>query len=99
EAGRATSAALSFFNLITIGDFKESFINRAIGANNLVYKLSGSLKDKIKCLVLIGTSVPSLTPFKDNLISIGQSLLAITIETEKTVERFSRDKLRLDNTG
>jgi len=49
--------------------------------------------------VSIGTGVPSLTPFKDDLIGIGQSLLAIATETEKTAERFSRDKSRLDDTG
>jgi len=59
----------------------------------------GSLEDKIKCLVSIGTGVPSLTPFKDNIIGIGQSLLAIATETKKTAERFSRDKSRLDDTG
>ena len=60
---------------------------------------SGSLKDKIKCLVLVGTEVPSLTPFKGDLISIGQSLLAIATETEKTAEQFSQDKLQLDDAG
>jgi predicted acylesterase/phospholipase RssA len=108
EAGRATSAASSFFDPITIGDFEESFIDGATGANNPVYEvwneaqdvwLSGLLEDKIKCLVSIGTGVPSLTPFKDDIIGIGQSLLAIAIETEKTAERFSRDKSRLDDTG
>ncbi|KAF2184976.1 FabD/lysophospholipase-like protein [Zopfia rhizophila CBS 207.26] len=38
EAGRATSAASSFFNPITLGDFEETFVNGAIGANNPVYK-------------------------------------------------------------
>jgi len=108
EAGRATSAASSFFDPITIGDFKESFVDGATGANNPVYEVwseaqdiwpSGSLEDEIKCLVSIGTGVPSLTPFKDDLIGIGQSLLAIATETEKTAERFSRDKSRLDDTG
>ena len=97
----------SFFDPITIGDFEESFVDGAIGANNPVYEVwneaqdiwpSGSLEDKIKCLVSIGTGVPSLTPFKDDLIGIGQSLLAIATETEKTAERFSRDKSRLDDT-
>jgi len=73
------SVALSFFNPIIISDFKKSFINGAIGVNNLVYEvwneaqdiwLSGLLKDKIKYLVLIRTSVLLLMPFKDNLISI-----------------------------
>ena len=106
EAGRATSAASSFFDPITIGDFEESFIDGATGANNPVYEVwneaqdiwpSGSLEDKIKCLVSIGTGVPSLTPFKDDIISISRSLLAIATETEKTAERFSRDKSRLDD--
>ena len=108
EAGRATSAASSFFDPITIGDFQEGFVDGATGANNPVYEVwneaqdiwpYGSLEDKIKCLVSIGTGVPSLRPFKGDLISIGESLLAISTETEKTAERFSRDKAGLDNTG
>jgi len=39
EVGRAILVASSFFNPIIIGDFKESFINGAAGANNLVYKV------------------------------------------------------------
>ena len=57
------------------------------------------LKTRLSVLVSIGTGVPSLTPFKDDLIGIGQSLLAIATETEKTAERFSRDKSRPDDTG
>ncbi|XTI85084.1 FabD/lysophospholipase-like protein [Cenococcum geophilum] len=68
----------------------EGLIDGAIGANNLVYKLSGSLKDKVKCLVLIRIGVPLLTPFKDNLDNIRKSLLAITID---------RKILALNNTG
>ncbi|KAF2203800.1 FabD/lysophospholipase-like protein [Delitschia confertaspora ATCC 74209] len=107
-AGRAMSAASFFFDSITIGDFGESFVDGATGANNPVYEVwneaqdiwpSGLLEDKVKCLVSIGTGVPSLTLFKDDLLSIGRSLLAIAIETEKTAERFSRDKSRLDNRG
>jgi len=60
---------------------------------------SGSLEDKTKGLVSIGAGVPSLKPFKDDLIYIGQSLLAFATETEKIVERFSGDKSGLDDTG
>jgi hypothetical protein len=60
---------------------------------------SGSLEDKVKCLVSIGTGVPSLKPFKDDPIGIAQNLLTIATETEKTAERFLRDKSRLDDTG
>ena len=39
------------------------------------------------------------SPFGDNLLDIGQSLLAIATETEKTAERFCRDKSQLDDEG
>ena len=108
EAGRATSAASSFFDPITIGDFGECFVDGATGANNPVYEVwneaqdiwpSGSLEERVQCLVSIGTGMPSLKPFTDDLVGIGQSLLAIATETEKTAERFSRDKSTLDDGG
>lgn len=108
EAGRATSAASSFFDPITIGDFHEGFVDGATGANNPVYEVwneaqdiwpSDSLEASVKCFVSIGTGVPSLKPFTDDLVGIGQTLLAITTETEKTAERFCRDKSGLDDNG
>jgi hypothetical protein len=60
---------------------------------------SSSLEDKTGGLVSIGAGVPSLKPFKDDLICIGQSLLAFATETEKIAERFSGDKSGLDDTG
>lgn len=108
EAGRATSAASSFFDPITIGDFGEGFVDGATGANNPVYEVwneaqdmwpLGSLEERVQCLVSIGTGVPSLRPFTDDLVSVGQSLLAIATETEKTAERFNRDKSALDDKG
>ena len=108
EAGRATSAASSFFDPITIGDFHEGFVDGATGANNPVYEVwneaqdmwpSGSFEESVKRFVSIGTGVPSLKPFIDDLISVGQNLLAIATETEKTAERFCRDKSELDNKG
>lgn len=106
EAGRATSAASSFFDPIRIGVFGEGFVDGATGANNPVYEVwneaqyiwpSGSFEESVKCLVSIGTGVPSLKPFPDDLVGIGQSLLAIATETEKTAERFCRDKSGLDD--
>ncbi|KAF2801475.1 uncharacterized protein BDZ99DRAFT_221763 [Mytilinidion resinicola] len=108
EAGRATSAASSFFDPITIGDFNEGFVDGATGANNPVYEVwneaqdiwpSGSLEEKISCFVSIGTGVPSLKPFSKKLVGIPKNLVAIATETEKTAERFCRDKSALDNKG
>ena len=39
EAGRATSAASSFFDPIAIGEFGASFVDGAIGAKNPVYEV------------------------------------------------------------
>lgn len=106
EAGRATSAASSFFDSTTIGDFQEMFVDGATGVNNPVYQVwneardmwpEGSLEDRVQCMVSIGTGIPSLEPFKNDLLSIGPSLLAIATETEKTAEMFCRDKVALDN--
>ncbi|USP73984.1 FabD/lysophospholipase-like protein [Curvularia clavata] len=108
EACRATSAATSFFDSITIGRFSEEFVDGAIGANNPVRQLwdqarlvwgSELLEGRVKCLVSIGTGVPSLKPFKDDVLHIGKTLIAIATETERTAEQFQRDRQELDSTG
>ncbi|KAF2786451.1 FabD/lysophospholipase-like protein [Melanomma pulvis-pyrius CBS 109.77] len=108
EACRATSAASSFFDPIEIGRFKEKFIDGATGANNPVREVWDQaqlvwgpepLEGRVKCLVSIGTGVPSLKPFKDNILQIGKTLVAIATETEETAERFRRERLLLDSTG
>ena len=106
EAARATSAATTFFDPVRIGT-GESFVDGAIGANNPVGQvwtealdLWPSLQSNIKCLVSIGTGVPSQTPFvKDDLASIGKMLVRIATETEATAESFRRDKQDLDADG
>ncbi len=105
EAARATAAASSFFDPITIGTVQEEFVDGATGANNPVFELwseaqdtwpSDSLEEDIKCPVSIGTGLPSLQPFGDSLIEIGQTLKRIATETEQTAERFSRVKAQLE---
>jgi predicted acylesterase/phospholipase RssA len=108
EACRATSAASSFFDPISIGRYKEEFVDGATGANNPVWEIwnqaqliwgSGPLEDRVKCLVSIGTGVPSLKPFQDDVLYIGKTLIKIATETEQTAERFQQDKSLLDSTG
>jgi hypothetical protein len=48
--------------------------------------------------VSIRTGVPSLKPFKDNVLHIGETLVAIATETEWTAERFQRKRPLLDST-
>jgi predicted acylesterase/phospholipase RssA len=109
EACRATSAASSFFDPIAVGRYKEEFIDGATGANNPVREVwdqaqtvwggSEPLEGRVKCLISIGTGVPSLKPFQDDALHIGKALIAIATETEQTAERFQRERPLLDNTG
>jgi hypothetical protein len=108
EACRATSAATSFFDPIAVGRYGEEFVDGATGANNPVHEMWGQaqlvwgpepLESKVKCVVSIGTGVPSLKPLKDDVLHIGETLAAIATETEQTAERFRRERPLLDSTG
>jgi hypothetical protein len=56
------------------------------------------LEGQVKCLVSIGTGIPSLTPFRDNDLYILETLNTKAEETEMTAEMFRREKKLLDNT-
>ncbi|CAN9193253.1 unnamed protein product [Alternaria alternata] len=108
EACRATSAATSFFDPIAVGRYGEQFVDGATGANNPVREVWDQaqlawgpepLEGRVKCVVSIGTGVPSLKAFKDDVFQIGQTLAAIATETEQTAERFRRERGLLDSTG
>jgi predicted acylesterase/phospholipase RssA len=100
QACRATSAASTFFDPISIGMHEEQYLDGATGANNPVRELwtaakdlwpEGHLEDKIKCLVSIGTGQPSLEPFGESLVDVATTLLAIATDTERTAEVFARE--------
>jgi hypothetical protein len=57
------------------------------------------LQEKLACLVSIGTGVPILKSFGDDVVHIGKSLIDLATETEKTAEQFRRDKSVLDDEG
>ena len=56
-------------------------------------------REQSQCLVSIGTGVPSLKPFQDNVFNIHETLAAIVTEIEQTAEKFRRAKPQLDETG
>jgi ankyrin repeat protein len=108
EAVRATSAASSFFDPIKIGPYLEGFVDGATGANNPIAEVCNQAKDlwsldniedDVQCIISIGTGVPSLKPFGEGLTDISAALVAIATETEKTAERFAKDKSRVENDG
>jgi predicted acylesterase/phospholipase RssA len=107
QACRATCAATTFFEPIAIGPFEEEFIDGALGENNPVYSLwnqaqdafGGELRDRLRCLVSIGTGVPALKPVRDDVAGIWATLKDLATETEKTAQQFHRDKSYLDDEG
>ena len=46
------------------------------------------LESNLDCLVSIGTGVPSLKPFRDDVLHIHETLISLATETEHTAERF-----------
>ena len=43
--------------------------------------------------------MPSLKPFRDDVLHIGETLIAIATEMEQTAERFRHERPLLDSTG
>ena len=104
QAARATSAASSFFDPISIGPNHETFIDGAVGENNPIRALwdeakyvwpGGRLEDRVKCVVSIGTGVPSMDAFGTKLWEIAKTLQRIATETERTANNFHRDHMDL----
>jgi hypothetical protein len=98
EAGRATSAASSFFDPIQIGPFQESFVDGATGCNNPVEKVfeealaiwGEGAEKRINCFLSIGTGQPTEKGFGKGLKGIASTLIRISTETEQTATRFAR---------
>ncbi|KAK2736278.1 hypothetical protein FQN57_000808 [Myotisia sp. PD_48] len=110
EAARATSAASSFFDPISISfdGLREDFVDGATGANNPIQEVWGeaseiwdfeTLKYNLNCLVSIGTGISSIEPFKTGLLEIGQTLARISTATEETAESFKRAHPDIDSSG
>jgi len=57
------------------------------------------LQNKLSCLMSIGTGVPTLLPVRDDALGIWATLKDLATETEKTAEKFRRDKSSLDDEG
>jgi predicted acylesterase/phospholipase RssA len=111
EAGRATSAASSFFEPIAVGPLGQEFLDGGTGANNPVRQLwneaadtfchgsSTRLLQNIRTLVSIGTGIPDLNAFGDDPLTIGKTLLDMSTETQTTANEFHRNNSDLDDDG
>lgn len=103
EAARATSAAPSFFDPISIDG--QKFGDGGTGANNPVSILWGEARDYFKprrdpswdlssnlqCLVSIGTGKLLLKEITDAPNELIEALVAITTDTERKANEFRRN--------
>ncbi|KAI1075489.1 hypothetical protein F5B20DRAFT_559891 [Whalleya microplaca] len=96
EAARATSAAATFFDPMIIG--RQAYVDGATGLNNPVEIVVEEARciwpnalPRIQCIVSIGTGVPELKDFGDNLKDILYTLKSIATETEQTHRRFLKN--------
>jgi hypothetical protein len=111
EAGRATSAASTFFEPIAVGSIGQQFLDGGTGANNPVRQLwyeaadtfcngsSTRLMQNIRIVVSIGTGIPDLKDFGDDPLTIGKTLLEMSTETQTTANEFHRNNSDLDDDG
>lgn len=105
EAGRATSAAPSFFDPAKIGPFGETFLDGGAGANNPINELwneaknvwsSESLEAQLRCLISVGTGVPEVTGFGDYPHEMAAAIAAIATDTQRTAQEFHKRNSALD---
>jgi hypothetical protein len=98
EACRATSAATSFFEPITIGPFNQQFSDGATSCNNPVRQVLGEARkiwsntnERTQCLISIGTGVPMMSAFGSGIKSVIETLKGIVTDTEATAEEFKSE--------
>jgi predicted acylesterase/phospholipase RssA len=104
EAARATSAATTFFDPVTIGKYGQSFVDGGAGQNNPIQTAFDEAKTKfptrdIECIVSIGAGRGALTGFGDNLKQVGQTLIDIATDTDNTAALFANTHPEYDKEG
>ena len=95
EACRATSAAATFFDPVSIGPYGEEFIDGATESNNPIERLLEEARRvwedmdaRMGCIVSIGTGQSPLTSWGNNALDVIGTLKHLATETEKTENRF-----------
>jgi predicted acylesterase/phospholipase RssA len=95
EAARATSAASTFFDPITIGPRRQTYVDGALGYNNPIRLLDRESKelwpDSDRIFVSIGTGTSPGTSLGGNVVELTKRIKKIAVETERTHEGFYRD--------
>jgi len=99
DAALATCAATTFFkpkNILSGGVYR-TFLDGGLGENNPINRLwieakqqfgPAPLEDQIRCLLSIGTGKPALSAFGQSLKEVGESIIKIATETQRTANNF-----------
>jgi predicted acylesterase/phospholipase RssA len=107
DAARATSAATTFFEPVTIGRHGRRYIDGGLGANNPVDQVwneaqniwcpdEGDLGGLLKCFVSVGTGNPGTKPIAEGAWTfMSDTLVALATQTETTAELFIQRHKRL----
>jgi hypothetical protein len=96
EAAKATCAATSIFDPVTIGPYGQRFVDGAASSNNPVWKLweeaqqlwKDPIEPQIQCLVSIGTGASAYGSFGETPTELLKTLIELAKETEKTANSF-----------
>ncbi|KAH8174073.1 patatin-like phospholipase domain-containing protein [Sarocladium implicatum] len=108
EACRATSAALTYFPPITIGN--EQFSDGGLRVNNPITEVwrealgawpqltDSELREHVN-IVSIGTGVPNYPNEPTTLWEATKTLKKLALDTESVAEAFAKDKSRLMESG
>lgn len=106
QACRATSAATTFFDPITVSigqpgaQYDETFIDAGLGLNNPVRQVwteagdiwGPTLDQTLGCLLSIGTGRPQLGDFGPGVMDTSARLLSIATETVVTANSFFNER-------
>ncbi|OOG00589.1 hypothetical protein ASPCADRAFT_511550 [Aspergillus carbonarius ITEM 5010] len=106
QAGRACFSTAPLFDPVPIGPSGRRFYNSNTDANNPVREVwieargiwpSGSLDSQIRCMVSIGTGVPSIKRSGKAMFGLLKTSRADSIDTEMDMNKFLREHTELDD--
>jgi predicted acylesterase/phospholipase RssA len=95
EAARATSAASTFFEPISIGPNNQKFVDGSLGCNKPIRLLDRESKElwpeSDRIFISIGTGTAPSAGLHGNIITLAKRIAEIATETEKTHDEFYKD--------
>ncbi|GKZ38941.1 hypothetical protein AbraIFM66950_011546 [Aspergillus brasiliensis] len=106
QAGRACFSTVPLFDPVPIGPSGRRFYNSSTDANNPVREVwieargiwpSGSLDTQIRCMVSIGTGVPSIKRSGKAMFGLLKTSRTDSIDTEMDMNKFLREHTELDD--